>query len=193
MKTNKLFAARDLRNSIEKRQHIPSCCGVYQWWCEEDILIKILSSLDLDVNDCKKDIEKTKENIKEKELYCIYVGDTCNLKRRICSNHIKGKIRNSTLRKTIAAVLVENKDEEKVNDIIDKLYVNWYEIKEGKNKKETYHKLQDEKINSCFRPFNNKDITKAEIYTENRHYIKKHKYYYSCMLINKRNSLNGND
>lgn len=164
MSSKKLYSAKCLRNSSSLRKHIPNKQGVYKWWCNKEDLMKIMNKLKLDCNECIKDIEKidnvylvcTDKNSKKIKgsLYCIYVGESTNLHRRILSNHIGGNIKKSTLRYTLSAVLFGSKNERKVDSIINKYFIEWEKCR----KKTDCFEIQNKYINKYFRPLNNKDI-----------------------------------
>lgn len=171
-----LYNIKELRNDKTLRKLIPSNYGVYQWWCKEKLLRDILKKLDISFNECICDVEKSNRVVllkndnnqqqEKDEYYCVYVGDTSCLKRRILGNHIGGTIRRSTLRKTIAAILVGKADEDKINDYLDKFCIEWHEYN-----KDNYHIEQNKRIDAYFRPLNNDDISsKSSKYTKERHY-----------------------
>jgi len=177
------FEIKDLRDRDLRilRNEIPNSPGVYKWWCCEELLKTILKGLDLDFAECKKHIENIpnlvilkvdKNSIVHKHInndvfYCVYVGDTAQLRRRIISNHIVGNIRGSTLRKTICAVLVGCVNEDMVNKIQDDMIIEITEFSEEK-----FHDEQSISINQYFRPLNNDDILPSNLlYSEKRHYF----------------------
>ena len=107
------FFVKQIREESAVRERIPHTSGVYKWWCKLDCLKFLLSKLDLS-EECISDIEKDSDKrvsfydpqngITEKrvgEYYCIYVGDTKDLRSRITHNHLRGTVKTSTLRKTM--------------------------------------------------------------------------------------------
>lgn len=166
--TNKVYSIYDLRNDIILRKQIRHESGVYQWWCDEKILRKILKNLDIKYSECIKDIEKKDFSIinggRKIKLHCVYVGESSDLRRRIISNHINGDYSKSTFRKTIAAVLIGKVNEKAINKIIDSFYICW-------EYKKNCHEYQNKLINMKFRPLNNDDIdSDSKKYSEKRHY-----------------------
>lgn len=164
-KTNKfneleLFSAEKLSNA--KIEY--SGKGCYKWWAREgDVkqlvegLNKVSKSETIDFNEVKKQSEK------DSGFYCIYVGLSQNLKRRL-NTHVNRTIRNSTLRKTLASVLEYyslNNFETEIDNFIKNLMLSYIEFpNENIEKKET------ELINEHFHILNNdKNNHKlAEIY-----------------------------
>lgn len=185
-----LCSIKELRSNKKLRDDIPHTFGVYQWWCNkktvEDILrnLGIFNYVDLKTNDIES------KEINGKNYYCIYVGETVDLHRRILSNHISGNIHHSTFRKTIAAVL-KKKTEQLVNEQIDEFYISYV-----KSTKEERHNKQNSTIAECFRPLNNKDIKNTSaneiIYTPDRGYEPTKKSLKSKKLTELRNGLKKN-
>ena len=162
----KTFCINQLRFSEQLQKEIPSEPGVYKWWCKKDLLNTILESLELS-DDCITDIEISNKNGSE-PYYCIYVGDTGNLHRRIINDHLKGNIKGSTFRNTIAAIILGYCDETQISEIEDTMILDvfWGEEMEG-----GFHDFQNKLINEKFRVLNNKDINADnELYSISRHY-----------------------
>ncbi|MEG1669096.1 GIY-YIG nuclease family protein [Chryseobacterium sp.] len=99
---------------------------IYKWCAREQ-----------EINEIKKAIAKNSQididtvfNLDKLEkrcvdgviVYCIYVGQAKCLCDRVKS-HIFGNCRRSTLRRTIGAILYGKFDEIKINEFIDKLYL----------------------------------------------------------------------
>jgi hypothetical protein len=103
--------------------------GCYKWWAKRQELDKLLQALGLNYDRVKNDIEKYGD------LFCIYVGKSKKIRKRLVCNHIDGSIRCSTLRKTIAG-LMNIKSEQEINqNFIDKfsiepMYINPQKEKE---------------------------------------------------------------
>ncbi len=67
----------------------------------------------------------------EKEYCALYIGKSKNGRNRF-TEHIHGQIRLSTLRKTIAAILLLMKQEvtkESISKVLSKCYFEWIELK----------------------------------------------------------------
>lgn len=163
-----LCSTKELRSNKKLRGDIPHTFGVYQWWCNKETVEVILNNLKISDYDGLKSNDIESKEINGENYYCIYVGETVDLHRRILSNHISGNIHHSTFRKTIAAVLKKN-TEQLVSEQIDEFYISYV-----KSTKEEYHNKQNSTIAECFRPLNNKDIKNTsankKIYTPNRGY-----------------------
>ncbi len=167
MDKSKVFCIKELRENLNLIQQVTNDPGVYKWYCSKNILEKtILKALNLSFEKVKNDIEKIE--YQNKNYYCIYVGDSKNLRRRIISNHLNGSVRTSTFRKTLAAIIYHNEgtySKEMINNLQDKMLI---EICFCAN----YHEKQKEIINNSFRPLNNQDIKGERYYTDDRHYKK---------------------
>ena len=197
----KTLLAKQIRNEKTIYDMIPHENGVYKWWCRFDLLQSFLNKLNLPFS-CISDIEKCdmkqvfvyEEGIGVKtvtlcDYYCIYVGDTKDLKQRIKSQHLGGNIKGSTLRQTIAAVYLEEKNEKKIDEIEDQMVLDVYY---GEDFSCDYHTFQNQMINSHFRILNNKDIMPDNpLYSEERHYrlTKKGNSKKSSIITEKRRKL----
>ncbi len=137
--SNKMVSVNDFPFEAEQ--------GCYKWWASKDELVKLLPSLGLK-------FEQIKEFLEEKNgFYCIYVGKSTNVRKRLIYNHIDGSVRNSTLRKTIAGLMgYQDQYEQRINnDFISKfkiepIYVNPKEEKKYinepiKNSDKTYFRI----------------------------------------------------
>ena len=174
------YYVKQLRNCRKLRSEIPAACGVYKWWCKKELLDNIIRNLNLPSN-CINDIEMVdKKVIREcheneviestvnENYYCIYVGDTSNLRSRILTQHLGGNVKGSTLRLTIAAVILGRGDENEINDIEDKMIIDVFH---GEDLDCEYHDFQNREINRKFRLLNNDDIdANNELYSSERHY-----------------------
>jgi len=162
----KLFDAKDLRTA----KIAYNDAGCYKWWAREtnvELLVKGLNKISksetIDFNEVKNRSEKQFEKDSNSDFYCIYVGLSQNLRKRL-NTHVNRTIRNSTLRKTLASVLEyysHNNFETEIDEFIDNLKLSYIELpNENIDKKET------ELINEYFHILNNdKNNHKlAEIY-----------------------------
>lgn len=122
------ISAKSLHEKVELKIDGNMHCGIYKWWAAKDELLKILTKLKIvDFIDVDNKIEH--KEIENKEMYCIYVGQATDLKDRL-KKHIRGSINNSTLRKSLGAILWNDEKKEdlkkKINDeFIDKFYVEY--------------------------------------------------------------------
>ena len=123
--------AKSLRDKIELNieENMPG--GIYKWWADRENLHLILRKLDVAERiDVENEIEH--KEIANKEMFCIYVGQAEDLKVRL-KKHIRGSISNSTLRKSLGAILWagENSDElkKKINAFMDGLYIEYKLVK----------------------------------------------------------------
>ena len=176
----KTLLVKQIREITKIRDEIPHKDGVYKWWCDLNLLKAFLDKLDLP-HGCISDIERCDEKavlihtpdgsiqtMTIHNYYCIYVGDTKDLRSRIVNNHLCGNINSSTLRQTIAAVFLEEKNEKKISEIEDKMVLDIYYAPDFAC---DYHTFQNEEINSHFRILNNRDIFPDNpLYSEDRHY-----------------------
>ena len=197
----KSYYVQQLRNCSKLRSGIPSVCGVYKWWCKKELLDDIIRNLNLPL-DCINDIEMVdKKVIREcrrneviestvnENYYCIYVGDTSNLKKRILNQHLGGNVKGSTLRLSIAAVILGRVDENEINNIEDEMIIDVFYSEDLDCE---YHDFQNREINQKFRLLNNDDIdANNELYSNKRHYevTKNRRSRKSFMITNLRNRL----
>ena len=197
----KSYYVQQLRHLKELRSEIPQVCGVYKWWCKKVLLDKIISNLKLNPS-CISDIEVVNKKVLrlcreneiiestiDEELYCIYVGDTGNLKKRILNQHLGGNIKGSTLRMTIAAVLLGKVNEKVINDIEDEMIIDVFYNDDFDCH---YHIFQNREINIYFRLLNNDDIDSNNmLYSNERHYEEttNGKFRKSFMITNLRRNL----
>lgn len=152
---------------------IPKLPGVYKWWCSKETLkyfikqissFSSLSGVSFQISDQEIESQIEHKNFPElgMTLYCFYVGKANannGLRSRIISNHIKGNVVASTLRKTIYSLEYgyydryndEHKRRNKsyVNEILDSVYVEWQDYEESEV--ELVEKCE---INSHLRIFN---------------------------------------
>ena len=113
-------------------QYIEEKAGCYKWWAkrsEFDKILKCFKSPKLEFEKIESELEFF-DNDKER-FYCVYVGKaavgkTTNLRVRVVKKHIKGKVRSSTLRKTIGSLMQYYKcakPEDKIVEFIRELNV----------------------------------------------------------------------
>ena len=99
----------------------------------------------------------SKEEIKKGVYrYAMYVGKGANGKRRF-KNHISSRIRTSTLRRTIAALL-ETNNEDAITTVLKNCYYEWWEIECDKK---TLAEEEKNKINEGYYPLNLKENNKV--------------------------------
>ena len=142
MTLNCLISAIRLRRT--GLNQVPQLPGCYRWWFRLDGAIELLKNV--------PNIDWTKIqtiNINNLTYYALYIGiaektKTSNLCERL-KKHIKGSVDNSSLRKTISALLgcVPEKD---ISDFIDEYcYVDFEEMESGEKAEEieTYELSQN--------------------------------------------------
>lgn len=126
----KLINVKILRQNIGGMEELDNS-GIYKWWAPSQKLHEILNKLNVDFPAIENEIED--KSIELQKLYCIYVGQAKNLKDRI-KNHICGSIGNSTLRKSLGAILRKDEDldglKDKINEFMNELYVEWKRVDE---------------------------------------------------------------
>ena len=147
----KIFDAKELRTTKIKYKDQ----GCYKWWAKEADLEQLVNGLNkvskiVDINEVKEQSERDPET----GFYCIYVGLSNNLKRRL-NTHVNGTIRRSTLRKTLGSILQCYKHdnvESEIDNFIDSLKLQYIEMpNENIDQKETeliieyFHLLNNDK------------------------------------------------
>lgn len=145
-------------NMIENNQTPSNNPIIYRWWfVENSSVVKIIRR-----NLCNKEFQKIyKEEIdKGGYRYAMYVGKGAYGKRRF-KNHISPRIRTSTLRRTIAALL-ETNNEDDITKVLKQCYYEWWELKCNETLADEERKkiLADEerkKINEGYYPLNLKE------------------------------------
>ena len=136
-------------NMIENNQTPSNKPIIYRWWfVENSSVVKIIRR-----NLCNKEFQKiSKEEIdKGGYRYAMYVGKGANGKRRF-KNHISPRIRTSTLRRTIAALL-ETNNEDDITKVLKQCYYEWWELECNK----TLADEERKKINEGYYPLNLKE------------------------------------
>lgn len=124
--TNTIICS-EFQSCPDQFSFIPESSGYYKWWCKKNDLALICEKLDIKLEDIIDEVEK------RDSLYCIYVGQTVNFRKRF-KNHIlpnskdiTKRNQNSTLRRTIAALLQKDVDHyEVVDNFISCLYVEMF-------------------------------------------------------------------
>ena len=132
-----LFAVSDLcpQKRIQTK-YLPEVPYIYRWWFPADSLPMQL--LQQHISNNPKDIvmdyvnKRLKRQIFGEKEYCaLYIGKSKNGRNRF-TEHIHGPVRLSTLRKTIAAILLLMKQEvtkESISKVLSKCYFEWIELK----------------------------------------------------------------
>ena len=121
------IAAKSLRDKVELKIEESMLGGIYKWWAEREDLLLILKKLGVvERIDIESEIEHKK--IADKEMYCIYVGQAEDLKVRL-KKHIRGSVNNSTLRKSLGAILWTGENSEdlkkRINAFMDEMYIEY--------------------------------------------------------------------
>lgn len=120
MRAGELRNAPDILKGINKR-------GMYKWWATKPQLEKeLLPKLGVEFKNIKNDLEC------KGKRYCIYVGiaDNESVGSRL-TLHIKKGLHNSTLRRSIGGLIVQNKSVDaetvktEINNFIDNLVVSY--------------------------------------------------------------------
>ena len=124
-----IVKAIELRNK-ENLQKIKKVPGYYKWWAKRTELDIILTELNVKFDDVKSSIE-TKSG-----MFCIYVGIAVNepvvdrLNWHVNDKHTESSVKYgtlSTLRQSIASILVHNQyDKEATDNFIDTLEVEYF-------------------------------------------------------------------
>ncbi len=136
-------------NMIKNNQTPSNKPIIYRWWfVENSSVVEIIRR-----NLCDKEFQKiSKEEIgKGVYRYAMYVGKGANGKRRF-KNHISPRIRTSTLRRTIAALL-ETNNEDAITEVLKQCYYEWWELECNK----TLADEERKKINEGYYPLNLKE------------------------------------
>ena len=163
----------ELRQIKKSETGIPDLPGVYKWWCTKETLQYFINEIasfsrttgkafTLNCNDIEEQIEHKFFEKYGHELYCFYVGKADSnhgLRDRIISNHIKGNVNGSTLRKSIYSLKFgdfdshnethKNNDRGYVNEILDAVYIEWQDYPQAQ-----VHENEIREINSHLRIFN---------------------------------------
>ncbi|WP_407456564.1 GIY-YIG nuclease family protein [Fibrobacter sp.] len=124
----------------ENSKYIDTEAGCYKWWAKWNELDKIINHFkcpELEFEKIEPELEFFDSG--KERYYCIYVGKaavgkTTNLRVRVVKKHIKGKVRYSTLRKTIGSLMRYYKcakPEDKIVEFIRELYVQPIYLKGG--------------------------------------------------------------
>lgn len=167
--------------------------GCYKWWAKEKEFRSLLVAINRVSNE-KIFFKDIKSELEESDgYYCIYIGKANRIYQRL-GNHILGKVNNSTLRKTIAGLILTNKRmkleelEKKVNTgYIDKFKVKAIFLKgtfkTAEELKEKLKTFESKLINAPFKKKNgkkspffrllNSDVSKHDKVDITRNAIKK--------------------
>ena len=123
----KALRNKDILNTISNSKP-----GYYKWWAPLTALNMLSKELDVELEDIDSDLEKNND------LYCIYVGIAVKGSLRARLNwHVNQKHRESTvksgtlstLRQTISSVVAHDQyNEDKTNEFIDLLTIEYYEL-----------------------------------------------------------------
>ena len=141
-------------NMIKNNQTPSNKPIIYRWWfVENSSVVEIIRR-----NLCDKEFQQISKEKIDKGVYhyAMYVGKGANGKRRF-KNHISPRIRTSTLRRTIAALL-ETNNEDAITTVLKNCYYEWWEIECDKK---TLAEKEKEKINDGYHPLNLKENNKV--------------------------------
>lgn len=146
-------------NRIEVKKFRLPCskqAGVYRWWFPEERAKSLLSALDgVDYESIEK------KTINDKQYWCLYFGSSSDLVQRFywhtTQAHSATAIKNSalsTLRQTICALLKINQSDatakQKVDDILDECYWEWYATSSIEEAKE----IEKKELENGYYPLN---------------------------------------
>jgi hypothetical protein len=139
-----LFAVNDLcPNKRIQTKYLPEVPYIYRWWFPMDSLpMQLLKKYNKEEDYLLKRLKRMKFGKRE---YCaLYVGKSNNGRERF-GQHIHGPIQLSTLRKTIAAILLLTEQEvtkDNITNVLRECYFEWIELKNGL--------LDDSELMDCF-------------------------------------------
>lgn len=168
---------KELKEQDPNLKSIPKEAGVYRWWFPKElaeILLSSLKGLDLALIN--------KEEINDKEYWCLYFGIAKNLRQRIhwhaCQNHTISTVNRgflSTLRQSISALLMLNQttSRDKVSDILEQCYWDWVST----DTKNTAKDIEKRELSDGYFPLNiqeNKSVPHS-ILTQLKELRKRHK------------------
>ncbi|MDY6387490.1 MAG: GIY-YIG nuclease family protein [Fibrobacter sp.] len=140
---------KSLRPNINEMKELDNP-GIYKWWAPQEKMLEILKKMNVELRAIENEIET--KSIESQKLYCIYVGQAKNLKDRL-KNHIGGSIRNSTLRKSLGAILWNGEDSDglkkKINKFMDDFFVEYEQVDEF-----DLDRIESSEIRSRLRIFN---------------------------------------
>ena len=101
-----IILVAELRQQMASRQSaVEKRPGVYRWWFPKDNAEELLSHFKNRV--LLKDVKLQERKIKGKQYVALYFGISSDMRRRI-RWHIRGPFTNSTLRRTLRAILAPN-------------------------------------------------------------------------------------
>lgn len=121
---------------------------LYRWWFVEGS--KPMQLLEKYINENPGDVDMlhVKAHLKsiclnDKTYYALYLGKSINGRNRF-SQHIRGNVDLSTLRKTICAVLLlmqEDASEENISNVLSECYYEWVELEHDKELVDSFEML----------------------------------------------------
>ena len=122
-----IILVAELRQQMASRQSaVEKRPGVYRWWFPKDNAEELLSHFKNRV--LLKDVKLQERKIKGKQYVALYFGISSDMRRRI-RWHIRGPFTNSTLRRTLRAILAPNTNDDAaasiVNQWLDSCYWGW--------------------------------------------------------------------
>lgn len=118
--SDKIYSVKELMEGTVELPHRAPI--LYRWWFRYDS--KILKIVCEYLN--KTEVQKIKtEELGGNTYYALYFGKGVNGRRRF-KNHIGSRKRTSTLRRTIAALIGTNEEEE-ISKHLQQCYYEWWE------------------------------------------------------------------
>ena len=168
---------KELKEQDPNLKSIPKEAGVYRWWFPKELAEILLSSL--------KGIDLkliNKEEINDKEYWCLYFGIAKNLRQRIhwhaCQKHTASAVKHgviSTLRQSISSLLKldQTTSTDKVSEILEQCYWDWVST----DTKNTAKDIEKRELSDGYFPLNiqeNKSVP-SSVLTQLKELRKRHK------------------
>ena len=109
---------------------------LYRWWFPMNSPIVIFIKGYIEQHPEDKEMQFVYDHLKQQkigdDMFCaLYFGKSTNGRERF-KKHIKGPMRNSTLRRTIYAILMqmpnESHSEEHISELLSQCYYEWIEL-----------------------------------------------------------------
>lgn len=132
-----MFAVPDLYNGNRLKTDILSEeYFLYRWWFPSDSPIVAYLKDYITKHPEDIDMKYMYSRLKKKKIgdiiyYALYFGKSTNGRQRI-KQHIKGSMKNSTLRRTIYAILRqmpnESHSEKHISELLNQCYYEWIEL-----------------------------------------------------------------
>ena len=125
-----LYNGNKLRADILSEEHF-----LYRWWFPEDS--PVVAYLENYLAQHTEDIDMhyvyarlKRQELNNKTYYALYFGKSTNGRKRF-GQHMRGSVKQSTLRETLCAIQELNGNpcaEEEINNILNECYYEWMEF-----------------------------------------------------------------